>query len=178
MTRTTSLLILTILIAMYSCRDTVKKVNHSTAINDTTDIYDPSFVSRLIRSSSIFKFDSTTNMSGFQKWYNAIDSINFNDDTKTDTLITFAEGSDTLLFAKAYSGIFLWKMKLGSTKVILDTNINISCKKSILLSKLGLAALANNVLVWGEDGAETFYFVFKGDTLNQVLYEMHFEAIN
>lgn len=175
-TKLLSLLVVTMLTV--SCKNVVNKSKNDGEANDTTDLFNPSFVYRLTTSSPIFEFDSMANMPAYQKWYSGIDSINFDDSSETDTLVTLVRGADTLLFAKANSGMFLWKMKLSSNKIVLDTNISVSCKKSVFFSKLGLSSLARNVLIWGDGAGETFQFVFNLDTLTEILYEMHFEAMN
>ncbi len=145
---------------------------------DTTELFDKAFVSRLVRSSPVLTLNSLTNTSAFQKTYHGTKEINFDDDTETDTLIYFTHQTDTIIYAKANSGPFLWKMNLHTSNIVWDTNVAIGCIKSTLNAKLKSKALADFAVVWGEDAAETFYFSFHGDTLTNIRYEMHFEAVN
>ena len=170
----------TILCAIFflcSC-DNWQTMKKEGAMPDTTDLFDGAFVSRLVRSSPVLTLDSLTNTSAFQKTYQGTNEINFDDDTETDTLIYFTHKTDTIIYAKANSGPFLWKMNLHTSNTILDTNVAIGCRKSILKAKLRSKDLSDFALVWGEDAAETFYFTFQGDTLTNIRYEMHFEAVN
>jgi hypothetical protein len=117
-------------------------------------------------------------MSTFEQKYLATNEINFNDETETDTIILFTNTVDTIIYAKAYSGTFLWKMNILSNSVKLDTNVGVGCLKSFIQLKLRQNKISDFVSVWGEDAAETLYITFKNDTVSNIRYEMHFEAVN
>ncbi|MBX2905468.1 MAG: hypothetical protein KF744_05485 [Taibaiella sp.] len=166
------------LITVYlcSCGSVGKKMRFDD-INDTTDIFNPEVANHL-KSSQLFSFDSIIKISAFEKSVEAIYDVNFDDSTEVDTIIKFANLSDTIIYAKANSGLFLWKMSLQSSLFILDRDIFVSCKKQVFRSKCLIDTVYNILSVSGEDAAETFYFTFDNDSLKRIEYVMHFEAVN
>lgn len=175
MTIIRSFLLFSIVLGL-SCSETKKKYNYDD-LGDTTDVFMPD-ISRRLTSSPIFNFDFISASSTFKKRLIGIDNINFDDSTDVDTLIQFVSGLDTVVYAKANSGIFLWKMVLASKAVVLDNDVYISCGKNIFKSKLHSDSISDNLFITGDDGGETFCFKFRDDTLREIRYEMHFEAVN
>lgn len=165
-----------IVLFIYSCSN-MNKVNDFSDVDDTTDVFKPDIASHLTSSPSIV-FDSIAEMPSFTKRYVVNHGINFDDSTDIDTVVEFANNADTILYAKANSGMFLWKMTLKTKLIVLDKNVFVSCKKEVLRLKLNLDTIWNNLILTGEDGGETYRFFFKNDTLNKINYEMHFDAIN
>lgn len=166
---------------LVSCneRQDHKNTVESATMSDTLDIVDDEFINRVIGSNS-----SRINFSQIEKTGNYVqtlitsDSLNFDDRYIKDSLYVLSSKYDTLLYAKAYSGVFLWKMHLQDTILHLDTNININCDKKIFVDKFKLVDFKRVVKVRDDMGGNNFYFVFENGILKEIFFYYDFDGLN
>lgn len=145
---------------------------------DTIDIFAEKYIEKLYSTSPYFNFDSVRLMRKFSINKYGIDSINFDDNTEIDTIITATLKSDTLVFAKANSGIFLWKMKLHTNNIKIDTNIVIFNSKSVIYNLFNIDILYNNFCFLISGSGEYYEYTIKDGKVNMIVFQVDFEGVN
>jgi hypothetical protein len=145
---------------------------------DTIDIFAEKYIENLYSTSPYFNFDSVSLMGSFSINKYGIDSINFDDDTEIDTIITAIFNRDTLVYAKANSGIFLWKMRLHTDKIKIDHDIYISCLKQNIYNKFKIDNSCNNFIFVIYGVAEYFQYTIIDGNVDMIMFDVDFEGVN
>ncbi len=145
---------------------------------DTINFFSESFVENQYNLFPLLSFEYARSLHQYTIKHIGIDSINFDDSTEVDTIYIVSGNEDTLLYAKANSGIFLWKMVLNSVKDTLDTGIAIGCSADVLSKKFKINTLPDSCIFCMSGPSENYYFVIKNKTVKKIYYDIDFEGNN
>ncbi len=168
-----------LIISLVSCSNADSK--HSVTSNtytDTTDIVDDKFITRVLDTNSSICIAQILESKKLNLDIKTSDSINLDDRTLKDSIFVLFNHRDTLVYGKAYSGIFLWRLHLQTSNLTIDTTLTIDCKKNMLARKFNLSDIANVVRVRDEMGTNTFYFIFSNNILKEIVFYCDFEGVN
>jgi hypothetical protein len=146
--------------------------------NDTIDVFAEKYLGEISMSSPFHCFDSVKLMDGFIINSYPIDTVNFDDNTATDTIYTAIKHTDTLIFAKANSGIFLWKMRANTDEIKIDTNIYISCSKKAINDMFSVDIRKENFSFIISSPGDYYHYTIKDGTIVKLVYEVDFEGVN
>jgi len=175
-----------LILLLYSCnisnivekqaytRDTELPFTHIVIDNDSISIFAEKYVDNIHRYSFYHNFDTVVKSNKFLITKHITDSLNFNDYTEIDTFITAISNSDTLVYANAYSGILLWKMRLHSKEIKADTNLYVSCSLETIneLFNIEIRSTISNFIV--SSPGEIYNYTIKDGVVTNITFDMEF----